>query len=66
MPSRRAVRAFVMASFVTPPFLGAIAWELLAAPNSGMLNAVAREWLGLDEFDYVFDIYTANVTPVAV
>ena len=32
------VRALVTASFVTPPFLGAIAWEILAAPNSGMLN----------------------------
>jgi len=34
MPLRRTVRALVTASFVTPPFLGAIAWELLAAPNS--------------------------------
>ena len=33
MPLRRTVRALVTASFVTPPFLGAIAWELLAAPN---------------------------------
>ena len=33
MPMRRTVRVMVTASFVTPPFLGAIAWELLAAPN---------------------------------
>ena len=38
MPLRRTVRLMVTASFVTPPFLGAIAWELLAAPNSGLLN----------------------------
>ena len=38
MPLRRTVRLLVTASFVTPPFLGAIAWELLAAPNSGLLN----------------------------
>src|SRR5688500_15687830 len=38
IPLRRTVRALVSASFVTPPFLGAIAWELLAAPNSGLLN----------------------------
>src|SRR3954463_9967335 len=38
MPCGRAVRALVTASFVPPPFLGAIAWELLAAPNSGLLN----------------------------
>ena len=40
MPLRRTVRALVTASFVTPPFLGAIAWELLAAPNSGLLNQI--------------------------
>ena len=34
------------ASFVTPPFLGAIAWELLAAPNSGLLNQLFREITG--------------------
>ena len=29
MPLRRTTRLMVTASFVTPPFLGAIAWELL-------------------------------------
>jgi iron(III) transport system permease protein len=38
MPGRQLIRALVTASFVTPPFLGAVAWELLAAPNSGLLN----------------------------
>ncbi len=33
-PDGGAVRAFVTASFVTPPFLGAIAWEILAAPTA--------------------------------
>ena len=27
-----------MASFVTPPFLGAFAWVMLAGPNAGYLN----------------------------
>ena len=36
------------ASFVTPPFLGAIAWELLAAPNSGLLNQLYRELTGAE------------------
>src|SRR6266480_1780033 len=36
MPGRQTIRALVTASFVTPPFLGAVAWELLAAPNSGL------------------------------
>jgi hypothetical protein len=30
LPGRGVVRALVTASFVTPPFLGAIAWEILA------------------------------------
>ena len=38
MPGRQTIRALVTASFVTPPFLGAVAWELLAAPNSGLLE----------------------------
>ena len=42
MPLRRTIRALVTASFVTPPFLGAIAWEVLAAPNSGLLNQFYR------------------------
>jgi ABC-type Fe3+ transport system permease subunit len=44
LPLRRVIRALVTASFVTPPFLGAIAWEILAAPNSGILNQWYR-WL---------------------
>ena len=43
LPFSRTVRALVTASFVTPPFLGAIAWELLAAPNSGLLNKLFRD-----------------------
>src|SRR5260370_40211811 len=38
MPGRPFIRSLVTASFVTPPFLGRGAWELLAAPNSGPLN----------------------------
>jgi len=58
MPLRRTVRALVTASFVTPPFLGAIAWELLAAPNSGLLNKGARALFGLEMDEYVFNIYS--------
>ena len=46
LPFSKAVRALVTASFVTPPFLGAIAWELLAAPNSGLLNKLYRTLTG--------------------
>jgi len=60
MPFRRVIRLLVMASFVTPPFLGAIAWEILAAPHSGLLNQWYRALFGLDEYDNLFDIYTAT------
>jgi len=58
MPLRRTVRALVTASFVTPPFLGAIAWELLAAPNSGMLNQLYRAAIGDPGAEPLFDIYS--------
>src|SRR6266436_501926 len=58
MPLRRTVRALVTASFVTPPFLGAVAWELLAAPNSGLLNKLFRAVTGAEPDDHLFDIYT--------
>jgi iron(III) transport system permease protein len=59
MPWRGTIRALVMASFVTPPFLGAIAWEILAAPNSGVLNQWYRALFGLEPYDDpLFDIYT--------
>ena len=57
-PFSKAVRALVTASFVTPPFLGAIAWELLAAPNSGLLNKFYRFLTGAEMGDHIFDIYT--------
>jgi len=58
MPLRRTVRLLVTASFVTPPFLGAIAWELLAAPNSGLLNQLYRELAGAPQDAHLFNIYS--------
>src|SRR5436853_2298390 len=58
MPLRRTVRALVTASFVTPPFLGAIAWEVLAAPNSGLLNKTYRAITGVAQDEYLFNIYS--------
>ena len=52
------MRALVTASFVTPPFLGAIAWELLAAPNSGLLNKFYRYLTGAEMGDHIFNIYS--------
>ena len=58
MPFRRTVRLLVTASFVTPPFLGAIAWELLAAPNSGLLNQLYRTLSGAEMDEHLFNIYS--------
>lgn len=58
IPLGRTIRALVTASFVTPPFLGAIAWELLAAPNSGLLNQFYRALTGADADDHLFNIYS--------
>lgn len=60
MPLRRLVRICVMLSFVTPPFLGAIAWELLAAPNSGFLNQAVRALLHLDRSVHAFNVYSVS------
>jgi iron(III) transport system permease protein len=43
------IRALVMASFVTPPFLGAFAWVMLAGPNAGLLNTLWRTLTGAEE-----------------
>ncbi|MGH7041560.1 MAG: ABC transporter permease [Acetobacteraceae bacterium] len=60
VPLRRTIRAAVTASFVTPPFLGAIAWEILAAPNSGLLNDWARWLFGFGRYQHVFNIYSVG------
>ena len=57
MPFRRTVRTLVMASLVTPPFVGAIAWEMLAAPNSGLLNQLWRALTGMPADEALLDIY---------
>jgi iron(III) transport system permease protein len=58
MPGRRIVRTLVTASFVTPPFLGAVAWEMLASPNSGVLNNWYRALFHLPADAVLFNIYS--------
>src|ERR1700704_2977408 len=58
MPGRQFIRALVTASFVTPPFLGAVAWELLAAPNSGLLNQLYRYLMRAESDAVLFNIYS--------
>jgi iron(III) transport system permease protein len=49
IPLKGVIRALVMASFVTPPFLGAFAWVMLAGPNAGLLNRTWRALTGAEE-----------------
>jgi len=56
LPWKKPIRALVMASFVTPPFLGAFAWTLLAGPNAGALNKFYRFVTGSE--DALFNIFT--------
>jgi len=56
LPRKKPIRALVMASFVTPPFLGAFAWTLLAGPNAGALNKLYRSLTGSE--DVLFNIFT--------
>jgi iron(III) transport system permease protein len=58
MPCAKLVRALVMASFVTPPFLGAVAWEIPAAPNSGWLNQWYRTLTGASADEHLFNVYS--------
>jgi iron(III) transport system permease protein len=44
MPLKNLVRALVLGAFVTPDYLGAVGWMLLAGPNAGWLNRAAV-WL---------------------
>ncbi len=46
MPFRGFFNLSVLAAFIMPPFLGAIAWILLAGPNAGWLNRVWLEVFG--------------------
>jgi iron(III) transport system permease protein len=56
MPCKGLVRILVLGAFITPPYLGAIGWILLAGPNSGWLN---RIWMGLTGAqEGLFNIYS--------
>jgi iron(III) transport system permease protein len=48
LPGQAMIRALVLASFVTPPFLGAFAWVMLAGPNAGLLNTLWRDATGAE------------------
>jgi iron(III) transport system permease protein len=49
MPARGFTHLSVLAAFVMPNFLGAIAWILLAGPNAGWLNRLFVELTGAEK-----------------
>ena len=51
LPFKRPLRMMVLASFVTPPFLGAFAWVLLGGPNAGLVNQWYYALFDLKPFD---------------
>ncbi len=51
LPAQRTLRMLILASFVTPPFLGAFAWVLLGGPNAGLINQWYYAMFGLKPFE---------------
>jgi iron(III) transport system permease protein len=40
MPAKGLIRLLVLGAFITPPYLAAVGWILLAGPNAGWINKV--------------------------
>lgn len=64
MPFPGLIRNSILAAFVTPPFLGAIAWIFLAGPRAGWLNLVFQ-WITGTEYS-LFNIFTLSGVIYAV
>ena len=56
MPLRSLIRSLLLVAFAMPPFLGAIAWIMLTAPQSGWLNKIFVSWTGAETGP--FNIYS--------
>jgi iron(III) transport system permease protein len=48
MPGKALIRTLTLGAFITPPYLGALAWILLAGPNAGWLNTAYKAATGAD------------------
>ncbi|MGL6342494.1 MAG: ABC transporter permease [Waterburya sp.] len=56
IPWKNLLRSFLSLSIAMPPFLGAIAWILLIAPNSGWLNKIYESVTG--SATGIFNVYS--------
>ena len=55
MPGRRLVEIASIVPFISTPFIGALAWVLLASPQTGLVNQL---WRGLGYERALVDIYS--------
>ncbi len=55
-PARRFVHLTVIVSYVTPPYLTAIAFVNLLSPNAGLINRFTRDVLGMPAL--TFDVFS--------
>jgi iron(III) transport system permease protein len=62
LPGKRLLRMLILASFVTPPFLGAFAWVLLGGPNAGLVNQWYYALFSLKAFEHapLINIFSAG------
>jgi iron(III) transport system permease protein len=48
LPGKGLIRTLTISAFVTPSFLGATAWVILAGPNAGLINVLYRGLTGAE------------------
>lgn len=58
LPARGMFRTLFVATYMIPPYVGAIAWTQLLSPNTGYLNEWLVKVFGLSQSP--FDIYTMS------
>jgi iron(III) transport system permease protein len=58
MPAKGLMRLMVFGAFITPPYLSAIGWILLAGPNSGWLNKFWMAATGAEQG--LFNVYSMS------
>ncbi len=56
MPAKGLIWVSILGTFIIPPYLGAVAWILLAGPNAGWLNRAIVALTGVDKGP--FNIYS--------
>ena len=60
LPAKDLVLALVLLPIAIPGMVKAIGWAMLANPNQGVLNALARSWFGLSESWGPLNIYSLS------